>query len=144
MASLDQFAKRIKRKAKKIEVNTDKLVKQVATIADQVVVFSTPVDKGRARSNWIVSLGFPNTSTIEPYAPGEKLGIGENANASAAISQATGIINTRKSGQDIFISNNLPYIGKLNDGYSAQAPSNFVEKAVDAAVNAVNRAKVLK
>ena len=33
----------------------------------------------------------------------------------------------------VYISNNLPYIQRLNDGYSQQAPENFVESAVQVA-----------
>ncbi|MGK2911230.1 MAG: hypothetical protein ACSLE1_15725 [Sphingobium sp.] len=29
------------------------------------------------------------------------------------------------------ISNSVPYIGKLNDGHSKQAPTGFIEAAVD-------------
>lgn len=144
MATLGQFARRIRAIGKGVEDNSNDLVKQVALVADQVVVVSTPVDTGRARSNWIASLGLPATQEIEPYAPGEGLGRGEGANAQAAIAQAQSEILTRRQGQDIYISNNLPYIEKLNDGSSAQAPANFVAKAIQAAVSAVRRTKLVR
>ena len=30
-----------------------------------------------------------------------------------------------------YITNNVPYINKLNDGHSSQAPAHFVEAAID-------------
>lgn len=144
MATLGQFARRIRSIGQGVEKNADNLVKQTALVADQVVVLSTPVDTGRARSNWIASIGLPATEEREPYAPGEKLGRGEGANAQAAIAQAQAEILTRRMGQDIYISNNLPYIGRLDEGSSAQAPANFVAKAIQAAISAVRRTKLVR
>lgn len=144
MASLDQFARRIKIQAHKMEENTNKMVRATALAIDQIVVTETPVDTGRARSNWIVALGSPARNTIEPYSKGENLGKGEQANRGAAIAQGSAVIGTRRLGQDIYISNNLPYIGKLNDGTSAQAPAGFIEKAIQAGVATIKRSKLFK
>lgn len=130
-------------RADKIGRNVSTVVRKVALAVDQAVVLATPVDTGRARSNWRVSLGSPPTGVIEPYAPGAKLGIGENANAAAAIAQAAGQVAQRREGQDIWISNNVPYIGLLNEGSSRQAPASFVEQAVAAGVSVVAGARVV-
>ena len=145
MASLDQFSRRITQIGKGVVVETDKTVRMAALAADQAVVLSTPVDKGRARSNWIVALGAPSRATIEPYSPGEDGSTG-GANTTAALAQGAAAI-AGYSGQvhgAIAISNNLPYIERLNQGYSAQAPAGFVEKAVQSAVRAVRKARVVK
>jgi hypothetical protein len=131
-------------RAKRIDMAIDNLVKKVALTADQTVVLATPVDTGRARSNWITTINSPNSGTIDPYSPGDKLGIGETANAQAAMDQAKAVVATRMRGQSIHITNNLEYIGELNRGTSKQAPSNFVGKAVLAAVNAIRSTKVIK
>ncbi len=138
----NDFSKNWKIRTKLIGENVNKLVKKVAIVADQVVVVSTPVDTGRARSNWLASINSPRKDTIDPYVKGSHLGIGEGENAAAAISQAGSIISQRKDGETIYLSNNLDYIGKLNDGYSAQAPRGFVQKAVQAAVDVVNKEKI--
>ncbi len=144
MATLGQFARRIRVIADRIEANTHRIVMETAIAIDQTVVLATPVDTGRARSNWIVSLGGPNSSVQEPYAAGDGLGKGEGANAAAAIAQAKRVIVSRpKRGGDIYIQNNLPYIGRLNEGSSAQAPANFVAKAVAVGIRAVRKRKVL-
>ena len=122
----------------------DKVVRTAALKVDQAVVISTPVDTGRARSNWIASIGSPAGGTVSPFSPGSKLGLGEGNNAQAAIDAARGVINSRRFNQSIFITNNLDYIGKLNNGSSKQAPKNFVRKGVQAGTQAVRNIKVFE
>ena len=126
-------------------MEVDKAVRMAALAADQAVVLGTPVDKGRARSNWIVSLGAPSRTTVDPHVPGEG-GSTAGANANAALAQGAAVIGGYSGliHGSIAISNNLPYIGRLNTGYSKQAPAGFVEKAVQSAVRAVQKARVVK
>lgn len=144
MATLDQFSERIEIIANRFEKNTNKLVRQVALLADQTIVLATPVDTGRARSNWIVSVGCTSVNTISPYSEGKALGLAETVNAQGAIAQGVSAVSSRKPGQNIFISNNLSYIGDLNNGTSLQAPKNFVKIAVHAAVAVINKTKLVK
>jgi hypothetical protein len=144
MAGLGDFARRIRAIGKQVETGANRVKRQVALVADRELVLETPVDTGRARSNWIVSLQAPVLSEREPYAPGQKLGRGERANAQAAIDQGAGRIVVAAPGQTIFISNNVRYIGRLNDGWSAQAPAGFVQGAVMRAVSSVRGARILR
>lgn len=134
MASLAVFARRIRALARRMPDNVDKIVKQAAIAVDQAVVLATPVDTGRARGGWQVGLGGPST---------EDLGLLDQSGA-AAIARNNGAILTRRLGQDIFISNNVEYIGFLNEGSSSQAPAGFVELAVQAGVAAVKSGRALK
>ena len=134
MADLGQFARRIRLIGRGIEKNTGGEVRKTAALAGQVLVLSTPVDTGRARANWITSVGIPITEDIED----------NDVSGSATIARNNTTIRAQKSGQTIYISNNLPYIGKLNEGSSAQAPANFVEIAVRIAVSALKKAKVVQ
>ena len=71
------------------------------------VVMKTPVDTGRARGNWQVTLGDVPQEGLElpPNKPGQRtINRGE-----------TQILNAT-FGEDIWIHNNLPYIGVLEDG----------------------------
>lgn len=140
MASLRDFSRRMRVRADQIGVDTTRAVRRVAIAADQAVVSGTPVDTGRAKSNWIVQLGSPADEIIGPYSPGEA-GSTEAQNTQAALDQAEAVISRYQSGQDveIHITNNLPYIQRLNDGYSDQAPANFVEEAILEAVAAARR-----
>ena len=142
MASLEAFSRRMRIRSEKVVENVDKLVRKVALVADQAIVSATPVDTGRAKSNWIAQLNSPATQTISAYSPGE-LGATTAQNEQAAIDQASSVISGYNYGDEIHITNNLPYIQRLNDGYSGQAPTNFVETAVSQAVKAVSSARVL-
>jgi len=144
VASLKNFSRRIVLLAKKFGANVNKVVKRTAIVVDQTVVLATPVDTGRARSNWIVSTGSPSSSKIEPYAPGSKLGLGETGNAGGAIAQGHAAVSGRLPGQPIFIVNNLSYIDELNKGHSDQAAAGFVEKAIQAGNAFLRKAKVLR
>lgn len=143
MPSLNEFSRRITVRGRAVAENTDRLVRKVALAADQAVVTGTPVDTGRARSNWIVQINSPNSGVIDAYAPGET-GSTAGANTQAAIDQGENVISGYNSGESIHITNNLPYIQRLNDGYSAQAPSNFVEQAVLEAAQVVQFGRVVE
>lgn len=140
----EEFIKRIALRVKQVQENTAKIVRKAAIVIDQTLVLATPVDTGRARSNWLVSVNTPRDDTVESYSPGSKGSTGQQA-ANAAIEQGNQVIGSYKPGDAaIFIANNLPYIGALNDGKSAQAPANFVEKSIMTAVKAVGGLKVLE
>lgn len=127
-----------------VQEGLERTVKKCALIVDQTVVMATPVDTGRARSNWIVQVNAPATIPREAYAPGESKST-EAANTQAALDQGREAIEGfTLDDASIHITNNLPYIARLNEGSSAQAPAGFVEKAVKAAVDAVNGARILE
>jgi hypothetical protein len=145
MASPSTFAKRMQIRADRFGKNVDRIARRAALAIDQTLVLATPVDTGRARSNWRAQVGSPPSGTIQPYVPGSKLGIGEQANAAAAIQQAAGQVASWRPSTEVplFISNNVAYIGKLNEGSSKQAPANFVEQAISAGLSAIAGAKVI-
>lgn len=98
---------------------------------------NTPVDVGTARSNWIVTLGRAALNTRAAFSPfssrhrgGDGGSIGETRNQAGVVWSASSAIGANKNGQDIYISNNLPYIQRLNEGWSDQAPAGFIQAAV--------------
>lgn len=119
-----QFSKNIRRRGRQVENAATALVKTMAKRTLRSLVLNTKADTGKARSNWRVGVGAPTRSVIEPYAPFPKgskaggAGIGETANASAAIAAGNARINSvsgisgvgLKTG--IFISNNVDYLDK--------------------------------
>jgi len=134
------FVRRMEVRADNVPREVSKVMKKAALAVDQTVVMATPVDTGRARSNWIVSLGSPSGETRDPYAPlpqgQDPSKLGESGNAQGAISHAKEVVAFHKEGP-ICVTNNLPYIERLNEGYSSQAGAMFVEEAVQAGVQAV-------
>lgn len=92
----------------------ERKVRAVALKVDKELAATTPVDTGRARANWLPSLNTPDTRTVEPN---QKPEIGP-------------VLSAYKIQDTILISNNLPYIQRLNDGWSKRAPAGFVESAI--------------
>lgn len=137
MGDLNDFSKRIGKYAQAAQDNTSKVVRATALAVDAVVVPRTPVDSGRARSNWLVEIDRPAEGVVESY--------GENA-AQASMNAAAGRVAqfdaTRHT--EVHITNNLPYINALNDGSSQQAPANFVEESIMAGVRQVRSSKLLQ
>lgn len=105
------------------------IVRATALAIDQAVVLATPVKTGRARSNWLVGLDSPRTEIVD------------RTNPQLSLDDALKQISQYQLGQSIFLSNNLPYIRRLNEGWSKQAPANFIEKAVEAGVQTVRQAR---
>lgn len=144
--SFEQFSRRMRVVGSQLPENVNRVVRKVALAVDQTVVMATPVDTGRARSNWVVSLGSPTEREIEPYQPLPKgtdpSKFGESGNARGALEQGKVVIAARRPEQTICITNNVEYIEKLNDGHSAQAPAMFVEQAIDAGIAAVRETRL--
>lgn len=75
------------------------------------IVFKTPVKTGRARSNWQVAINKPNTVAIE---------VSKKETAQTVINRGDRTIGKVELGDNIYITNNLPYILKLENGGSMQ------------------------
>lgn len=106
---------------KKVLGRLEKTVRAVALVVDSTLVETTPVLTGRARANWNPSLNVPDTTIQEP-------------NRKKSIDPVT---SAYKITDTILISNNLPYIKKLNEGSSKQAPAGFVDSALQKGKRAV-------
>lgn len=126
--SLLDLADRLEKKAKAIDEAASQNAVDTALAIVGDLAYKTPVDTSQALSNWIVTLESPSGQQIKPHFPGSQ---GSTQRASAeTLNSAKLVLRNKKPGQAIFITNNLPYIRRLNDGYSAQAPAGFVERAV--------------
>lgn len=122
------LAKRMFRVADKIDGAANEIKKQVATVVARDLITVTPVDTSRALSNWIATNGSPANFSVLAYSVGSA-GSTKGASMSAAIAAALKEIDAAAPGVPIFLTNNLRYIRRLNDGYSKQAPAGFVERA---------------
>lgn len=136
------FSLDIAKFAEKAGANAGLVVKKVATDMFSRIVFRTPVDTGRARGNWQVSFGSPATG-VTNNQDSSKLDTGSSLSSMVSAFESLNgkVIYSWKSG-DIWLSNNLPYIGKLEygtygkgpgatektggSGYSVQAPQGMV------------------
>lgn len=139
---LKRFAVRIRQVGTAVEENAGKLVRKVALSVDATVVSATPVDTGRARSNWQVEIGKPAKGVLPAFVPGKE-GDTVGPNTQMALALGAAAIATYKTGETIHLTNNLPYIGALNNGHSAQAPAGFVQTAVLDGALQIKDAKLL-
>jgi hypothetical protein len=117
-----------------LEDVTEQVIKKltldiVANLRRAPIDGGTPVDTGWARANWIANVSTPLTS---PVGMRDAAGVSQ---ASAAQQQGLGKVLAYKiQAGPVYISNNVDYIVKLNDGSSRQAPSGFVQRAIQEAV----------
>lgn len=85
------------------------------------LIASTPVDTGWARANWLPSVGAPRSSPA---------GSRESVSSGAQTSGLAQLRSYHLNRGAVFIANNVPYIGDLNNGTSRQAPAGFVQSSV--------------
>lgn len=127
--TLKDLAKEMRAAAKAVDKDASDAACEVAMAIVTDLAHRTPVDTSKALSNWRVSLGQPGALAVPPHVPGQH-GSTQDASAAATIAAAKAVLANKKPGQVIWISNVLPYIRRLNDGYSKQAPAGFVERAI--------------
>lgn len=108
-------------------------VRQLALRVHERLVARTPVDTGWARTNWVPQVGsaFEGTAGTREDAEAGSLDRGP---AEAGISAVRRY--TLEQG-DVHVTNNVPYIEKLNAGSSRQAPAAFVQQEIVGAIEDV-------
>ena len=96
------------------------------------MVEATPLDLGWARGNFVPQINSPYRENLKDTEPSA----GDAATRHAAnISKLGAILTSYQLGNGpLFISNNVPYIGRLNDGHSKQAPPGYIPMAIDRAL----------
>jgi TPP-dependent pyruvate/acetoin dehydrogenase alpha subunit len=107
---------------------TEKLIKKLTLAVNAQLIKDTPRDTGWARANWIPNLNVAFTDTVGEYTRVDKS------------VQAAGVANIAtlyRLPSLVFISNNVHYITKLNEGFSGQAPSGYVQIAISRAIKSV-------
>lgn len=126
----NEFMLRISRIATKaVPEALNDIKRKVAIDVFSQVVVATPIDTGRARSNWMTSVGAPISAER-----------GTN-NVQSALSEIKKVVASSPLEQDIYCSNNSPYITRLEfggygegpktaGGYSRQAPAGMVRVTI--------------
>ena len=112
--------------AEKAGERADMAVRKIVLDVGGQIVLKTPVDTGRAKSNWFYSLGQPSAATTTDTV-------------SRALQDA-GALPKDASGKVHYITNNLPYAWRLENGWSKQAPAGMVGLTVVQFQNIVSAA----
>lgn len=94
--------------AQKSGESLDRIIRQTTVELGSAIVMGTPVDEGRARGNWQTTTGSPAADEIDRNGESGSL---------AELKQNTGGVGTVT-----YITNNLPYIMRLEQGWSDQSP----------------------
>lgn len=127
-----QFNVDLNRILKKAGDNATAIAKKVALELYSKVVQKSPVDSGRLRGNWNVSI-----NSIDSSEYGIDAGSLGSLPSGSGLVRSVSALSSFKIGDTIFVTNNMPYVYKLeyglyNDGaktvggYSRQAPQGFV------------------
>lgn len=115
---------------KKANGNIEQAVRQTTILLAQGVVLKTPVDTGRARGNWQFGSAAIPTGIIDAV----------DVSGQTVLSKMIGQIGESSVGGITYIANNLPYIERLEDGYSDQAPVGMVRLTITEFKDYVNQA----
>ena len=86
----------------------------------RVLATLTPKDTGRAAASWNVSLHQPDTEIQSK----------SYNNPGGAVNDGNVNLDGIKAGDILFVTNAIPYIRRLNAGWSRQAPAGFVQQAI--------------
>lgn len=109
---------------KKISDKVDRVMSEAtrATLFEvsTAIIKETPADLGTARRNWQASVGRGATGTIEGVSSVRQAEAAAISNVDQTVSVAVGEV--------YYLTNNLPYIERLEYGWSQQAPSGMVRK----------------
>lgn len=138
------FSKRIKTIAKEVGVNSNSMMRKTVITVASAVALRTPVDTGRARSNWQTQIGSAAGGVINNFAKGSKGTTGAAAVAQVTSQAVAEMERLKVSDTDVYISNNLVYIDALNKGSSQQAPAGFIQSAIMAGLSAIRKSRLVK
>lgn len=96
--------------AKQLELDATTVYRKTVIDVFAKVVQKTPVKTGRARASWRIGVGSPDLSVAPEGGGGSPIAPPPNAISLKAT----------------WITNNLPYIAALEEGWSGQAPNGML------------------
>ena len=95
---------------------TENVIKKTVFDFTSSIISDTPVDTSRAKNNWFVTFDTPSDNTIDTL----------DNSGNTAINKANSKIMNNKVPMVYWINNNLPYIMRLEYGWSKQSPAGMV------------------
>lgn len=129
MSSL--FELDIQKFVKAAQGNIDLVVRKVAFDLFAQIVIMSPVDTGRFKGNWLVSI-----NAIPSGVDQNKV----DKSGSGTLSTIQSTVGQMKAGDVISLVNNLPYATRLEYGWSKQAPAGMVRLTIANFNSVVNKA----
>lgn len=118
-ANVRDFSLQIDREWAAKEQDIDDLVHEIALETTRRITLKSPVDTGRFRSNWFVSVNSPNGMTTTQIRSAEQV-----------VLEADVALGATDKLPMVYIQNNLPYANRLENGWSKQAPAGMVAVSI--------------
>lgn len=126
---INEIQSNLKQFNKEVDVFAKTLVPQKVIVLQKKIVFEalkrlvmkTPVDTGRARGNWQVTIGRPVTAAIEAL----------DKSGDETIKKGLAAIAALPPYQVVWICNNVDYIEFLEEGSSRQAPEGMMSLTIE-------------
>lgn len=113
---MSEFTLAFDKAIRETEEDVEKVFRGTAFAMFSKIISLTPLDTGRLRGNWQTTLNKPAKSEVVDGNPtSEALSVTKQANIKDAV----------------FMANNLPYAGVIEEGSSTQAPQGMVKITVD-------------
>ena len=106
------------------------LFKKVCFDLSNSIIMDTPVDKGTARGNWQPDINSIQNDVLEI----------EDKSGNVTVAKVASQTNNLKLGQFFTLTNNLPYILRLEYGWSKKSPNGMLGINVMRFQNFVNQA----
>ncbi len=129
----EKFAFDMSEWANKTKAEMITIRKKISLELFRDIVMDTPVDKGSLRANWMGTLDNPSDETTDAI----------DTTGGATLSKIANDIDSLKGDESIFLTNNLPYGSKVEDGlypipggeltengFSKKAPQGMVKKNI--------------
>lgn len=107
------------------------LIKRITLDATANLIEDTPIDLGWARSNWVPNIGEPFEKTVGTQEAADAGNINRSIQQEGV---ARVLTEYRLTMGPVYITNNVPYINRLNEGHSNQAEAGYVQNALSRAV----------
>lgn len=108
-------------------------VKRVAEEGINVMIDASPYDTGHLVNNWHFSIGAPSYAEHGTYHKG---GVPYPYPGRVTLSGY--------EGGDVWINNNVSYIGYVNDGSANNAPHNMLQKGIAAMRSRAKSIRIIK
>lgn len=133
-----EFDLDLKKFAKEINVEFATVVKKVVFDLYGKITVKTPVDTGRARASWGIA------ANVVPEDRGADIQVTPLSGEGIGAEQRKRTIDPMDIDKDPFrvwwIYNSLPYIQRLEEGWSGQAPSGMVAMSIQELRGEIGRA----
>lgn len=138
---ISELSKDLKRTNNQLEKELIKMFKGATFAHVSAVIDATPVDTSKAVTNWRANIDVPATDVVGPGVSSRKGSAAQSARSKAK-GMARPAVNALGLDRTLYITNNVPYIGLLNNGSPVHRPANMTRKGKTAFFNFLRGYKI--